>query len=96
MWTSSIALAARTAASPPRGPAQSSTSRGRSRLPPAASVAVTSSRSSSPWPAASSCSILSTAPSRVGSQALPASSTAVTGGGTAEERLTAAPRRGSR
>ena len=45
MWTSSIAAAARTAASPPSAPAQSRTSSGRSRLPPAASVAVASSPS---------------------------------------------------
>ena len=50
MWTSSIAVAARTAAAPPSGPAQSRTSSGRSRLPPAASVAPASAASSSPWP----------------------------------------------
>ena len=40
MWTSSIAAAARTAASPPASPAQSRTSIGRSRLPPASRVAL--------------------------------------------------------
>ena len=39
MWTSSTAVAARIAPSPAPGPAQSRTSIGRSRLPPAASVA---------------------------------------------------------
>ena len=84
MWTSSIAVAARTAASPPSAPAQSRTSSGRSRLPPAASVAAASPPSSSPWPATCSRSSSSTSPSRAGSQRLEASRTAVTGGGTAE------------
>ena len=88
MWTSSIAVAARTAASPPSAPAQSRTSSGRSRLPPAARVAAASAPSSSPWPRLCSRSSSSTSPSRAGSQRLEASSTAVTGGGTAEWRVT--------
>ena len=96
MWTSSIAVAARTAASPPFSPAQSRTSIGRSRLPPAASVAAASSPSGSPWPPTASRSRSSTSPSRAGSQRLEASRTAVTGGGTAERRVTRERRCGSR
>ena len=64
MWTSSIAVAARIAASPAAGPAQSRTSIGRSRLPPAASVAAASAASGSPWPATSSRRRSSTAAMR--------------------------------
>src|ERR1700761_3248657 len=84
MWTSSIAVAARTAASPPASPAQSRTSIGRSRLPPAARVAPASSPRGPPQPSIASRSRSSTSPRRTGSQRWEASRTAVTGGGTAD------------
>src|SRR6478736_9562402 len=83
MWTSSIAAAARTAGSPAPGPAQSSTSIGRRRLPPAARVAPASAARSSPCPSTRRRRRSSTASIRIGSQASAASSTIVTGGGTA-------------
>ncbi len=74
--------------SPPFSPAQSRTSIGRRRLPPAASVEAASSPSRSPWAAIVSRSRSSTSPRRAGNHRLDASSTAVTGGGTAERRVT--------
>ena len=65
------------------------TSIGRSRLPPASSVAAASTASASPWPAtAAGGADPRPRASRAGSQGLEASSTAVTGGGTAERRVT--------
>ena len=84
MWTSSIAVAARIAASPAPGPALSRTSIGRRRLPPASSVEPASAASVSPWPSSRRRSRSSTASMRAGSQASAASRTRVTGGGTAE------------
>src|SRR4051794_24255960 len=89
MWTSSIAAAARTSSSPPCGPAQSRTSIGRSRLPPASRVAAASSPKVSPCPATAARSSSSASPRRAGSQRLEASRTAVTGGGTEEGRVIA-------
>src|SRR3954471_24270151 len=89
MCTSSIAAAARTTPAPPSGPAQSRTSIGRRRLPPAWSVAAASSPRVSPWPEIDSRSSSSTSPRRAGSQRLEASRTAVTGGGTDEGRVIA-------
>ena len=82
MWTSSIAVAARIAPSPASAPAQTRTSIGRSRLPPAASVASASAASSAPPSATTSPSRRSTAAMRRGNQLSAASSTWVTGGGT--------------
>ena len=85
MWTSSIAVAARTDAVAPvlrrrrAGPASAAAAcRRRPGSRPA------SSPSSSPWPPTSPRSRSSTSPRRAGSQRLEASRTAVTGGGTAE------------
>ena len=55
---------------------------------PESFVAAASSLSSSPWPAIDSRRRSSTSPRREGSQRLDASRTAVTGGGTAEGRVT--------
>ena len=84
MWTSSIAVAARIASSPAPGPALSRTSIGRRRLPPASSVEPASASSVEPCPSSRRLSRSSTASIRAGSHASAASSTMVTGGGTAE------------
>ena len=94
MWTSSIAVAARIAPSPASAPAQTRTSIGRRRLPPAARVAPASAASRSPPSAVSSPSRASTAAIRRGSQVSAASRTRVTGGGTAL-RFTLAGRGGA-
>src|SRR5918995_6014175 len=88
MCTSSTAVAARTARSPPAGPAHRSTKRGRRRFPPAANVAPASPASVAPCPAVSSPRRRSTAAIPAGSHLPASSSTEVTGGGTVDGRGT--------
>ncbi len=86
MWTSSTAIAARIADSGASRPAHRSTSIGRSRLPPALSVALASARRTSPWPATILPRRDSTADICSGSQEAAASITWVTGAGIVEPR----------
>ena len=80
MWTSSTAVADRTARSPPSGPAESRTSIGRIRFPPALKVAEASPASGPVRPVARSRDS-STSPRADGSHSPAVSITAVTGSG---------------
>ncbi len=86
MWTSSTAAAAPTAEPVASGPAQRSTSIGRSRLPPASSVALASARSPGPAVSIPARRRSSTAAMPRGSHDDAESRTCVTGGGTRRAR----------